>query len=392
MKPFGRAATASELHNSFALDQTLLQVLVGICSLIQSVPAGDGLQGHNPALQHIQQDGGVDSGLGSERALNLDLAADHAGDVDLAKSAQLGQSDHDSLASVTGGSNGLVKSNGVSDHLEGHVDSPATRRLGHHLCDNILGLAAVDDRGSSHRILSESQLFAVQVDCDDVRGSEGSADLHHVHADTTSAKNCHGHARLHEASVFDGAVSSKERTADDGGVGSHRFHFLRHLVGAKSRYHRVLGHATLRVLVERGAIGQLHSGLAVVEPALQAVVVEEALADVLVPGHAGRAIAARHDERRHNGVSDLQFARQAIHRDAFSQLDDLTASLVAHDAGCWEGDVPLDNMQVGVAHTSCPVLHQHLTTARLRDINGRRLHPAVRGGQHRRLHRGKASP
>mmetsp|Transcript_3498 Transcript_3498/g.7859 ORF Transcript_3498/g.7859 Transcript_3498/m.7859 type:complete len:306 (-) Transcript_3498:381-1298(-) len=305
MKPFGRAATASELHNSFALDQTLLQVLVGICSLIQSVPAGDGLQGHDAALQHVQQDGGIDSGFGSERALHLDLTADHAGDVNLAKSAQLRQTDHHGLATIAGRAHCLVESDWVPDDLERYIDAPATRCLGHHFRNNIGRLAGINDCGGSHGVLGKSQFLTVQVDRDDVGRAKRSANLHDVHADTSGTEDGHRHARFDEARILHGAVGGEQGAANDGGIGAHRFNFLGHLVCAECWDDGVLSHATLRILVERGAVGQLHAWFAIVESALQAVVVEEALADVLVTSDAGRAIATRHDEGGHNRVSNL---------------------------------------------------------------------------------------
>ena len=102
--------------------------------------------------------------------------------------------------------------------------------------------------------------------------------------------------------------------------------------------------------------------LAVVEPTLDPVEVEEGAAQVVAALRARRALPAGHEEGACDALADGQPGVVV----AGAELDDLAGDLVPEDARQGEGDGPADDVQVRVAQSAGARSHEDLAGARPR--------------------------
>src|SRR5689334_24170009 len=112
---------------------------------------------------------------------------------------------------------------------------------------------------------------------------------------------------------------------------------------AGGRDHGVFGHAGSAVHREGRAVFAKQPRFAVVEGAFTAIERKEGLAEVVTTAGAVVAVAAGHDEGGDNAIARFE------PRYAIAGLDNCARDLVTKDAGGWEADLALEDVQIAVA-------------------------------------------
>ena len=124
----------------------------------------------------------------------------------------------------------------------------------------------------------------------------------------------------------------------------------------------------------------MEAGRAVVELALEAVVGEERLAEVLASADAVAAVAARHDEGADDAVAHVDVGHAGA-----DGVDD-AGDLVAEHAGGGERDLALEDVEVGVADAAGCDLHAHFVVVGFRHDQFLDGHGLVGLGEDRSAH------
>ena len=291
----------------------------------------------------------------AERAEHLKLAAYQPSDLNLGSQSDGGDAHHDRPSTVRKCLRGLPKGLGAPNRLKSDIRASAIGQLARDL-DGVVA-RGVDHFGRSE-VPGQLKLVVADVDRNDLAGTDGARDLDHTAADTARAEDRDRLVALQTPNLSDSSIGGHEGTSEDRRIGELKAVVQRR--DAARRDDSLLAQPAHGVHPDGLAVGIEQPCLAVVERAVEAVVGEEEIAELLAATTTHRAGSAWHDERPDNPLPDLQVG------DPFTELEHSSRDLVTEHARQREGDGSVVNVQIGVADAARCDAHEDFAGSRFR--------------------------
>src|SRR5699024_927698 len=332
----------SHCDESSTDDATLVEEPVGPIGLREVEAVGHHARKVDSTLRgQGKHQGHVRPGTCPVGTQDLDLAPHHVGDVQRGGHTSGGDTDQDHASPVVDRSDGRLHRVGRSQCLEGDIDATATGDLPD--TRHVVGVAGVHRVGGTHTA-GEFELLLRHVHRDDGARAEDGGELDDVHPHPAGGHHGHGVSHRDTAHITNRTQCGEDPTSEDRRL--RQVQVGRNVEDVGSGHHTLFGQATHRVHGDLFAVRPEESAGAVVESALETVVGEERLTQVVMAAYAVSAGAAGHDEGADHPIP----GREAL--DARPDGTDGAGDLVSQDRGAGKGDFVLEDMQVGVAHSA----------------------------------------